>query len=78
MQVAYVTVKGPYSRMPGHYTEFLAWDDWEGWEIIGPPREVYIKHPDAEGKGESGGVCHGVAVPSADVSGGAAAGPAYA
>jgi effector-binding domain-containing protein len=30
----------------------LAWLNAEGWEITGPPREVYIKRPDARGKGD--------------------------
>ena len=50
--VAAVQVKGPYSRIPAHYTEMLAWLSAEGWEIAGPPREVYIKRPDAAGGGD--------------------------
>ena len=50
--VAAVKVKGPYSQIPAHYTEMLAWLSAEGWEIAGPPREVYIKRPDAQGKGD--------------------------
>lgn len=50
--VAVGTVKGPYSQIPAHYTEMLAWLDAQGWEIDGPPREVYVKRPDAEGKGD--------------------------
>ena len=52
VKVAAVKVKGPYADIPGHYSEFLAWADSESWEIIGPPREVYIKHPDASGGGD--------------------------
>ena len=43
--VACTTVTGPYSEIPAHYTEMLAWLSMEGLEIAGPPREVYIKHP---------------------------------
>ena len=50
--VAYVTVKGPYSEIPAHYTEMLAWLQVQGWEIAGPPREVYLKRPDERGGGD--------------------------
>jgi effector-binding domain-containing protein len=50
--VAWVRVKGPYSQIPAHYTEFLAWLEVEGWTVAGPPREVYIVHPDARGRGD--------------------------
>ncbi len=50
--VAFGQVKGPYSQISAHYTEMLAWLSAQGWEIVGPPREVYIKHPDAQGKGD--------------------------
>jgi effector-binding domain-containing protein len=50
--VASVTVKGPYAQIPAHYTEMLAWLSAEGWEIDGPPREVYIKRPKADGSGD--------------------------
>lgn len=43
--VAAIRVKGPYSKIPAHYSELLAWLNVEGWEIAGPPREVYIKRP---------------------------------
>jgi len=52
--VASVTVKGPYAQIPAHYTEMLAWLSAEGWEIDGPPREVYIKRPKADGSGDPG------------------------
>jgi len=50
--VAWVRVKGPYSEIPAHYTEFLAWLQAQGWTVAGPPREVYIVHPDARGRGD--------------------------
>jgi effector-binding domain-containing protein len=50
--VAAVVVKGPYSTIPGHYTEMLAWLAAEGLEVAGPPREAYIKRPDARGHGK--------------------------
>lgn len=48
--VAYSVVKGPYEKIPAHYSELLAWLDAQGWEISGEPREVYIKHPEGAGK----------------------------
>jgi effector-binding domain-containing protein len=45
-------VNGPYKQTPSHYTEMLAWLDAEGWDVVGPPREVYLKRPDAKGKGD--------------------------
>ena len=47
--VASATVKGPYDKIPAHYTEMLAWIDAQGYEISGPPREVYIKTPHVAG-----------------------------
>ena len=52
--VAAQTVEGPYHRIPAHYTEILAWLSSEGKEIVGPPREVYIKRPSARGSGDPG------------------------
>jgi len=49
---AYTTVKGPYRDVPAHYSEMLAWMSAQGMEPAGEPREVYLKHPDAEGKGD--------------------------
>jgi effector-binding domain-containing protein len=46
-------VNGPYKQTPSHYTEMLAWLDAENWDVVGPPREVYLKRPDATGKGDS-------------------------
>ena len=43
--VACVAVAGPYDQIPARYTEMLAWLDVEGWEVAGPPREVYLKRP---------------------------------
>ncbi len=43
--VAAIRVRGPYSKIPAHYSELLAWLDVEGWEIAGPPREIYVKRP---------------------------------
>ena len=47
-------VKGPYSNIPTRYTEMLAWLSAEGWETVGPPREVYIERSDAQGGGNPG------------------------
>ena len=51
VRVAAVQVKGPYEKIPAHYTEMLAWLNAQGLEIAGPPREVYIKRPDVQGGG---------------------------
>ncbi len=51
-KVAYATVTGPYDRIPAHYTEMLAWLSIQSMETMGPPREVYIKCPDASGGGD--------------------------
>ena len=48
---ACVTVKGPYSEIPGHYTELLAWLSVEGLTVAGHPREVYVKRPAKAGEG---------------------------
>lgn len=50
--VAYTTVKGPYQEIPAHYNEILAWMAVQGLEPSGPPREVYLEHPDAGGGGD--------------------------
>jgi len=50
--VACTEVEGPYDKIPAHYTEMLAWLTAEGWETAGPPREVYIKRPGADGSGD--------------------------
>jgi effector-binding domain-containing protein len=47
-----VVVEGPYSEIPAHYAEFLAWIDWQGASIAGPPREVYLVHPGPDGAGD--------------------------
>ncbi len=52
LTVAYSRVKGPYDRIPAHYTEMLAWLDAQGWEAAGPPREVYLRRPGAHGEGD--------------------------
>jgi len=48
--VAFSRVKGPYSQIPAHYAEMLAWIDAQGLEIAGAPREVYLRRPDVKGK----------------------------
>lgn len=48
--MACTTVKGPYSEIPAHYAEMVAWLDYEGWEVEGPPREVYVKTPSVKGE----------------------------
>ncbi len=50
--VVFATVKGPYHEIPAHYSEILAWLSARGMESTGPPREVYISHPDAQGVGD--------------------------
>jgi effector-binding domain-containing protein len=50
--VASAVVKGPYSEIPAHYTEMLAWLSTMGLAVAGPPREVYLKRPGADGSGD--------------------------
>ncbi len=50
--IASFVVKGPYSEIPAHYAEAVAWLSAEGWEIAGPPSEVYVKRPDEHGHGD--------------------------
>jgi len=50
--VAAVRVKGPYGDIPAHYSEMLAWLAAENREIVGPPREVYLRRPDTHGRGK--------------------------
>jgi len=47
-----IVVQCPYSQMPAHYAEFLAWLDIEGEAPAGPPREIYLVHPGADGSGD--------------------------
>ena len=51
-EVASAVVKGPYSEIPAHYTEMLAWLSAMGLAVTGPPREVYLKRPRADGGGD--------------------------
>ena len=51
--LAYMSHTGPYSEIPAHYAEFLAWIDYEGATIAGPPREVYLVHPGPDGSGDA-------------------------
>jgi len=43
--VVYIIHRGPYAQIPARYTEILAWIDAQGYEISGPPREVYLRRP---------------------------------
>lgn len=45
-------VEGPYSEIPAHYAEFLAWIGYAGADITGPPREIYLVHPGPDGAGD--------------------------
>ncbi len=47
-----VVVQGPYTEMPAHYSEFLAWLAVNGETPTGPPREIYIVHPGPDGSGD--------------------------
>jgi len=49
--VAFVQVACPYSEIPARYAELLAWLDVNGLEIAGPPREIYLSRPPADGGG---------------------------
>jgi effector-binding domain-containing protein len=50
--VVSVVVRGPYAEMPAHYPELLAWMSVEGETPVGPPREIYLVHPAADGSGD--------------------------
>jgi effector-binding domain-containing protein len=52
MTVLSATVKGPYSELPAHYSEILAWATWENITLTGQPREIYHVHPAADGSGD--------------------------
>jgi len=52
MAVLSATVEGPYSELPAHYSEILAWATWENITITGQPREIYHVHPAADGSGD--------------------------
>ena len=47
--VAAIRVTGSYEHIPAHYTEMLAWLVANGSEVTGPPTEVYVKGPKADG-----------------------------
>jgi effector-binding domain-containing protein len=66
MSVAASQVKGPYNQIPAHYTEMLAWLDAQGWEVVGPPREVYVKRPQADGSGDPSQFVTEIQFPVAD------------
>ena len=51
-EVLAIEVQGPYSEIPAHYAEFLAWIDYQGATVTGAPREVYLVHPAAGGSGD--------------------------
>jgi len=51
-EVLSTLVEGPYSELPAHYAEALAWAAWENVTVIGPPREIYHVHPAADGSGD--------------------------
>ena len=52
MAVVSAIVEGPYSELPAHYAEVLAWATWENITITGQPREIYLVHPAADGSGD--------------------------
>jgi effector-binding domain-containing protein len=44
-QVASVTLEGSYEGMSGAYEGLLGWIKANGYRIVGPNREIYIKGP---------------------------------
>lgn len=52
VDVMAAVVRGPYGEIPAHYTELLSWIDYEQIDVAGPPREVYLVHPAADGSGD--------------------------
>lgn len=45
MTMAVVTHKGPYETIELSYRELTAWVEEHGYEIAGPPEEVYFSDP---------------------------------
>ncbi|NQT50444.1 GyrI-like domain-containing protein [bacterium] len=52
VDVMTAVVRGPYSEIPAHYTELLSWIDYGQFDVAGPPREVYVVYPAADGSGD--------------------------
>jgi effector-binding domain-containing protein len=47
---AYVYVyQGSYAQIGAKYTELLAWAAGQQLDIVGPPFEIYVKHPMPDG-----------------------------
>ena len=61
--VAATVVKGPYSEISKRYTEMLAWLSAEDMDIDGPPREVYLRRPAADGSGDPGDFLTEIQIP---------------
>ena len=45
-QVAYMVHKGPYDQMGQVFQKLSMWIIQQGYEIVGPPLEVYHTRPD--------------------------------
>lgn len=41
--------QGPYSQIPAKYAELMAWVSVQQYQVVGPPFEVYLKAPRADG-----------------------------
>jgi len=61
-----VLVQGPYSELPAHYAEILAWAAWESVTVAGQPREIYHVHPAADGSGDPAAFRTEIQFPIAD------------
>lgn len=47
-QVASLTRQGPYDDFTASYEALMAWIEENGYRIIGPNREIYLRGPEAE------------------------------
>ena len=61
--VAFVTVTGGYGDMTQRYTELFAWLSAQGQAPAGPPREVYLKHPEPGGVADPADLVTEIQVP---------------
>lgn len=50
-QAASLIHKGSYENFPQAYKALLTWVESNGYQIIGPNREIYLKGPDQFGRG---------------------------
>jgi effector-binding domain-containing protein len=42
-QVVFAVLKGPYDEIAKEYGEIMKWIEENGYMVVGPPREIYLK-----------------------------------